>query len=189
MAGVYLPIFAIIITVLSSFKVFRTNTFRELIILYAVVNFPIIFFLRDEAEVYLVGYLSTLSMFYLIKRYIGKTYNTDTYIGLEGMVLTSPKLSLFVRLNLLMVANFPPFLNFGVVFNHLINDGFSFTTAYLLLVVFFNFAIFSKLTSRLLFGKPNKNIIYSDIGFKETILMGFLSLFNLIYGIYYLLNL
>lgn len=188
MAETYLTLLATVITVLSSFKITKVTYFKNILILYAVVNFPIIFLIKDEQGLYLTAYTTTLILLFTIKKFINKTYYTDSYIGLEGIVLMSPKLSLFVRLNLLMIGNFPPFLNFGVVFNHLINNELSVKTIYILLAIIFNFILFSKLSNKLLFGKPNKNIVYKDIEVKEVILMGSLSLFNLIYGIYYLLN-
>lgn len=189
MADIYLSIFAIGITLLSFFKMIKTIFFRDIIILYVLVNFPVIFILDDQRMLYFVAFIMTVLLSLSIRKFINYTYHTDSYIGLEGIVLVLPRLSLLVRLNLLMIGNFPPFLNFGIVFNHMINDGFSLKALYLIMVVMFNFLLFSKLTNRFLFGKPNRNIVYTDLSLKHTIFMGLLSLFNLIYGVYYLLNL
>lgn len=188
MDSLYISIVATVITFLSLFRIFKSISFKEIITLYTVVNFPIIFLVYGKQEIYLIAYITTILLFLTIRRFINQTYHTDSFLGLEGLVLMSPKLSLFLRLNLLMIANFPPFLNFGVVFESILYYEISIQTVYLLLVLTFNSIIFSKLTNKMLFGRPNKNLIYKDICFKEVALMGFLSLLNLIYGIYYLLN-
>lgn len=190
MTGLYLlPVVAAALTVILSIRLVKTVYLKQMIILYSLVNLPVVFFLESDRKLYLAGYITTVLLLTSIRKFINRTYSTDSYLGIEGIVLASPRLSLVVRMSLLMAANFPPFINFGVVYNHLINTGLSATSIYIILTLLFNFILFSKLTSKLLFGRPNSNIVYTDLNLKDSIVMGVLSLFNLIYGIYYLLNL
>lgn len=190
MAGNYLlPLIAIGIATVSSFKLVKTFHLRQVIILYSAVNFPVVFFLAEGRNLYIAGFITTVLLLASIKKFINQKYNTDSYLGLEGVVLASPRLSLVLRAALLMAGNFPPFINFGVVYSNLITGGFSAGSIYLLLAVFFNFILFSKLTNRMLFGRPNPNLVYTDLDLKDFAVMGSLSLLNLVYGIYYLLNL
>lgn len=190
MAGSYLlPIVAISIVFLSFFKVIKSVSFTKAIALYSIVNFPVVFFLVDGHRLYITGFITTVLLLASIKIFINKTYNTDSYLGLEGIVTKSPRLSIILRTALLMVGNFPPFVNFGVVYNNLINIGLSISSIYILLAIAFNSILFSKLTRRMLFGRPNQNLVYTDLKLKDFIFMGLLAILNLVCGIYYLLNL
>lgn len=190
MAGGYLlPLVTASIIFILLFRIPKIVSLKQLITLYSLVNFPVVFFLVDGHRLYIIGFITTVLLLISIRKFVNRTYNTDSYFGLEGVVLVSPKLSLVLRTALLMVGNFPPFLNFGVVYNNLVTIGFSASSLYILLVIIFNFMLFSKLTSRMLFGPPNQNLVYTDLDIKEFAVMGVLSLLNLVYGIYYLLNL
>lgn len=183
----YISFFGVVLVLFSIFMFKSLNTFKKVLIFYTLSNLPLVFLLRDY--LYTFSTVITVLLFYMIMKFIKDNYYTDTYIGLEGLVLTSPRLSLFLRVNLLMMGNFPPFLSFGMVFEHLLKSGISVVSLYIILLLILNFSIFSKLTNNLLFGRPNVNIVYRDIPLKDAFIMGFLSLVNLILGVYYLLNL
>lgn len=187
MPDVYISAISLLITLLSLVKIRSSHTFRQILTLYTISNLPLTILLEDYS--YILSFAITVVIFSLIAKFIKDSYGTDTYVGLEGLVLSSPRLSFFLRLNLLMIANFPPFLSFGIVFEYLLRSGISLLSLYIITLLIFNFTIFTKLTNRLLFGKPNENVVYIDLPLRDTVLMGFLSLVNLVLGIYYLLNL
>ncbi|MEZ0322910.1 MAG: hypothetical protein ABWJ98_01175 [Hydrogenothermaceae bacterium] len=183
----YISLLGIVILSFSFFSLRKNYNFMKIINLYFLANFPM-FFIINEKIYYGLSFLTTVGLYLTIVRFIKKTYKTD-FLGIEGLVLSSPKFAVFVRIVLLMMANFPPFLNFGVVFNYLLNSKLSLDTVYVLLLLIFNFSIFSVMTNKLLFGNPNKNLIYKEPDIVYIFLMSILSITNLILGVFYLLNL
>ncbi|MEJ5172607.1 MAG: hypothetical protein WHT47_02710 [Hydrogenothermaceae bacterium] len=185
---IYISLLGITLVIFSIFSLYKNYSFIRVLVLYVLANSPV-FFIINEKMYYGLSFFTTVGLYLVIVEFIKKTYKTDVFLGIEGLVLSSPKLSIFVRVVLLMMANFPPSLNFSVVFNYLLNSGLSINTIYILALLMFNFMIFSVMTNRLLFGKPNKNLIYKEPDVRYIILMSFLSLTNLVLGILYLLSL
>ncbi|ACN98709.1 putative membrane protein [Sulfurihydrogenibium azorense Az-Fu1] len=177
-------------TIFGVWYVIKNKKLVNFFILYSFLNLFVITFLYKHLQEYILGTVSTLVLFFLVIKFLKNTYNLETIVGLEGLVFKTPLFAFILRLVLLMVGSFPPFLSSNVIYYNLLDPNVNlYSIVSLILLLIFNFTLFMRITVNILFGKPTERILYKDISKKFGLIVFAIIFLNFCLGIYYILNL
>lgn len=174
---------------ISTIIIFKVKRLIDIFLLYSVLNLIPIFYIDDFKELYGFGVLSCSVVFFFLIKFLKDKYNLESIYGLEGLVYKTPLFAFLFRINLLFIGAFPPFLTADILYYQLLKTKSILEVFITLILLLFDFVIFLRLTNSIIFGKPDKNIVYYDLSIKNSFHLIVLIIINIFLSIYFLLNL
>ena len=104
----------------------------------------------------------------MMGKYYERNYGSANYRSITGITLVTPYAGLMLTVYLTALALYPPFPNSLMFLNGILNSELS-TLWYIAVVIIFfgNFLIAVRVMAKTVFGKPNANVHYIDLGPKE----------------------
>lgn len=165
-------IVALIASVFSLYKANRTYNLYKLAYYILFFNAPmLIMFGPRESTLYGVALLISLLGIFLMGKYYERNYGSANYRSITGITLVTPYAGLMMTSYLTALALYPPFPNSLMFLNGILASDLS-TLWYIAVVTIFfgNFLIAVRVMAKTVFGKPNTNVHYIDLGPKEKAL-------------------
>ncbi len=164
--------FAIIVLMAALFSLYKANKTTNLYKLaYYILFFNapmLIMFQAKESTLYGVSLLITLLGIFMMGKYYERNYGSANYHSITGITLVTPYAGLMLTIYLTALALYPPFPNSLMFLNGILAAELS-TLWYITVVIIFfgNFLIAVRVMAKTVFGKPNTNVHYIDLGPKE----------------------
>ena len=162
-------IVALVASLFSLYKANKTYNLYKLAYYILFFNAPmLIMFGAQESTLYGVSLLLSLLGIFLMGKYYERNYGSANYRSITGITLVTPYAGLMLTIYLTALALYPPFPNSLMFLNGILNSELS-TLWYIAVVVIFfgNFLIAVRVMAKTVFGKPNSNVHYIDLGPKE----------------------
>ena len=163
---------ALLASLFSLYKANKTTNLYKLTYYILFFNAPmLIIFGAKESMLYGISLLVSLSGVYLMGRYYERSYGSANYRSVSGITLVTPYAGLILTAYFTTLALYPPFPNAILFLNGILNSEIN-TLWYLSVVIIFfgNFLIAVRVMAKTVFGKPNSNVHYIDVGPKERFL-------------------
>lgn len=153
------------------YRATKTTNFYKLGYYFIFINAPFFMLFEDKGAFYSLSLLVSLLGIYFIGRFYEKNYGSANYLAVRGVTLATPYLSIYITVYLLCIALYPPFPNSLFFLNYLFT-GEPFRLWSIVVITLFtgNFFLAMRVMEKSLFGKPNLNIHYVDLTFKEKLL-------------------
>ena len=168
-ASMPFAIVALIASLISLYKANKTTNLYKLAYYILFFNAPmLIMFQARESTLYGVSLLITLLGIFMIGKYYERNCGSANYRSITGITLVTPYAGLMLTIYLTALALYPPFPNSLMFLNGILNSELS-TLWYIAVVIIFfgNFLIAVRVMAKTVFGKPNTNVHYIDLGPKE----------------------
>lgn len=168
-ASMPFAIVALIASLISLYKANKTTNLYKLAYYILFFNAPmLIMFQARESTLYGVSLLITLLGIFMIGKYYERNYGSANYRSITGITLVTPYAGLMLTIYLTALALYPPFPNSLMFLNGILASELS-TLWYITVVIIFfgNFLIAVRVMAKTVFGKPNTNVHYIDLGRKE----------------------
>jgi hypothetical protein len=168
-ASMPFAIVALIASLISLYKANKTTNLYKLAYYILFFNAPmLIMFQARESTLYGVSLLITLLGIFMIGKYYERNYGSANYRSITGITLVTPYAGLMLTIYLTALALYPPFPNSLMFLNGILASELS-TLWYITVVIIFfgNFLIAVRVMAKTVFGKPNTNVHYIDLGPKE----------------------
>jgi len=162
-------IIALVASVFSFYKANKTNNLYKLAYYILFFNAPIFIMLgAKESTLYATSLLVTLVGILMMGKYYERNYGSANYQSITGITLVTPYAGLMLTIYLTALALYPPFPNSLMFLNGILASDIN-TLWYFVVVIIFcgNFLIAVKVMAKTVFGKPNTNVHYIDLGSKE----------------------
>ncbi len=162
-------IVALLASLFSLYKANKTYNLYKLAYYILFFNAPmLIIFGAKESALYGTSLLLVLVGIFLMGKYYERNYGSANYRSITGITLVTPYAGLMLTIYLTALALYPPFPNSLMFLNGILNSELS-TLWYLAVVIIFfgNFLIAVRVMAKTVFGKPNTNVHYIDLGPKE----------------------
>lgn len=162
-------IVALVVSLYSHYKAIKTYNLYKLAYYILFFNAPmLIMFGAKESALYGVSLLLTLVGIFLMGKYYERNYGSANYRSITGITLVTPYAGLMMTIYLTALALYPPFPNSLMFLNGILNAELN-TLWYIAVVIIFfgNFLIAVRVMAKTVFGKPNTNVHYIDLGPKE----------------------
>ena len=162
-------IVALVVSLYSHYKAIKTYNLYKLAYYILFFNAPmLIMFGAKESALYGASLLLTLVGIFLMGKYYERNYGSANYRSITGITLVTPYAGLMMTIYLTALALYPPFPNSLMFLNGILNAELN-TLWYIAVVVIFfgNFLIAVRVMAKTVFGKPNTNVHYIDLGVKE----------------------
>lgn len=165
----FLVLVSLLSAIYSIYRATKTTNFYKLGYYLIFINAPFFMMFKHEHGVlYSLSLLVTLAGVYLIAKHYDKYYGSANYHGISGTTLATPYLGAFLTVYLITLAIYPPFPNALLFFSNIIREETTLLWYLVVLVLFFgNFLLAMRVMPRTVFGKPNPNLHYVDLTFKE----------------------
>jgi hypothetical protein len=160
---------ALLASMFSLYKANKTYNLYKLAYYILFFNAPmLIIFRAKESALYGTSLLLALLGIFLIGKYYERNYGSANYRSITGITLVTPYAGLMLTIYLTALALYPPFPNSLMFLNGILNSELS-TLWYIAVVIIFfgNFLIAVRVMAKTVFGKPNTNVHYIDLGPKE----------------------
>ena len=168
-ASMPFAIVALIAALISLYKANKTTNLYKLAYYILFFNAPmLIMFQAKESTLYGVSLLITLLGIFMMGKYYERNYGSANYRSITGITLVTPYAGLMLTIYLTALALYPPFPNSLMFLNGILAAELS-TLWYITVVIIFfgNFLIAVRVMAKTVFGKPNTNVHYIDLGPKE----------------------
>jgi hypothetical protein len=168
-ASMPFAIVALIASLISLYKANKTTNLYKLAYYILFFNAPmLIMFQAKESTLYGVSLLITLLGIFMMGKYYERNYGSANYRSITGITLVTPYAGLMLTIYLTALALYPPFPNSLMFLNGILTSELS-TLWYITVVIIFfgNFLIAVRVMAKTVFGKPNTNVHYIDLGPKE----------------------
>ena len=168
-ASMPFAIVALIASLISLYKANKTTNLYKLAYYILFFNAPmLIMFQAKESTLYGVSLLITLLGIFMMGKYYERNYGSANYRSITGITLVTPYAGLMLTIYLTALALYPPFPNSLMFLNGILAAELS-TLWYITVVIIFfgNFLIAVRIMAKTVFGKPNTNVHYIDLGPKE----------------------
>lgn len=162
-------IIALIASIFSFYKANKTNNLYKLAYYILFFNAPMFIMLgAKESTLYVISLLVTLVGILMMGKYYERNYGSANYQSITGITLVTPYAGLMLTMYLTALALYPPFPNSLMFLNGILAAEIT-TLWYIAVVIIFfgNFLIAVKVMAKTVFGKPNTNVHYIDLGSKE----------------------
>lgn len=157
--------------IFSIYKATKTTNFYKLGYYLIFVNSPFFILFEDQARVYSLSLLVTLSGYYLIARFYEKNYGSANYRHITGITLITPCVGTYLSLYLIALALYPPFPNSLFFLSYIFKSQPDLLGYVVAATLFFgNFFLAMRIMRKTLFGRPNSNIHYVHMTSKEKVL-------------------
>jgi len=128
----------------------------------------LIMFQAKESTLYGVSLLITLLGIFMMGKYYERSYGSANYRSITGITLVTPYAGLMLTIYLTALALYPPFPNSLMFLNGILAAELSALWYITVVIIFFgNFLIAVRVMAKTVFGKPNTNVHYIDLGPKE----------------------
>jgi hypothetical protein len=162
-------IIALLASLFSLYKANRTYNLYKLAYYILFFNAPmLIMFGAKESTLYGTSLLLSLVGIFLMGKYYERNYGSANYRSISGITLVTPYAGLMLTIYLTALALYPPFPNSLMFLNGILNSELSALWYIAVMIVFFgNFLIAVRVMAKTVFGKPNTNVHYIDLGHKE----------------------
>jgi len=160
---------ALAVSFYSHYKAIKTNNLYKLSYYILFFNAPmLIMFGAKESALYGASLLLSLVGIFLMGKYYERNYGSANYRSITGLTLVTPYAGLMMTIYLTALALYPPFPNSLMFLSGILNAELN-TLWYIAVVVIFfgNFLIAVRVMAKTVFGKPNTNVHYIDLGVKE----------------------
>jgi hypothetical protein len=162
-------IVALVASLFSLYKAIKTYNLYKLAYYILFFNAPmLIMFGSKESTLYGASLLFSLLGIFLMGKYYERNYGSANYRSITGITLVTPYAGLMLTIYLTALALYPPFPNSLMFLNGILNSELC-TLWYIAVVIIFfgNFLIAVRVMAKTVFGKPNTNVHYIDLGPKE----------------------
>lgn len=160
---------ALVASLFSLYKANKTYNLYKLAYYILFFNAPmLIMFGAKESILYGISLLLSLIGIFLMGKYYERNYGSANYRSITGITLVTPYAGLMLTIYLTALALYPPFPNSLMFLNGILNSELN-TLWYIAVVIIFfgNFLIAVRVMAKTVFGKPNANVHYIDLGPKE----------------------
>lgn len=168
-ASTPIAIVALIASLFSLYKANKTTNLYKLAYYILFFNAPmLIMFQAKESTLYGVSLLLTLLGIFMMGKYYERNYGSANYRSITGITLVTPYAGLMLTIYLTALALYPPFPNSLMFLNGILAAELSALWYITVVIIFFgNFLIAVRVMAKTVFGKPNTNVHYIDLGPKE----------------------
>jgi len=154
-------IVALISAVFSVYKATQTTNFYKLAYYLFFVNSPFFLLFENEAAMYSISLLVSLTGIFLTGRFYEKHYGSANYHQITGITLVRPYIGTYLIFYLIAIALYPPFPNSLYFLSYIFNSDPSPLWFVVIITLFFgNFFLAMRVMKKTLFGRPNANIHY-----------------------------
>jgi hypothetical protein len=160
---------ALLASLYSLYKANKTYNLYKLAYYILFFNAPmLIMFGTKESTLYGVSVLLTLVGIFMMGKYYERNYGSANYRSITGITLVTPYAGLMLTIYLTALALYPPFPNSLMFLNGILNSELSNLWYIAVVIIFFgNFLIAVRVMAKTVFGKPNTNVHYIDLGPRE----------------------
>jgi hypothetical protein len=168
-ASTPIAVVALIASLFSLYKAKKTTNLYKLAYYILFFNAPmLIMFQTRESILYGVSLLITLLGIFMMGKYYERNYGSANYRSITGITLVTPYAGLMLTIYLTALALYPPFLNSLMFLNGILASELGVLWYITVVIIFFgNFLIAVRVMAKTVFGKPNTNVHYIDLGPKE----------------------
>lgn len=165
------PVFVIISlasAIFSIYKATKTTNFYKLGYYLIFINAPFFALFENQVATYSLSLLASLSGLYLIAHFYEKNYGSANYHYITGITLVRPYIGMFMTLYLIAIALYPPFPNSLFFLSHILKGEPDFLWFCVVITLFFgNFFLSMRVMTKTLFGRPNANIHYVHMTYRD----------------------
>ena len=152
---------ALVSAIVSIYKATKTTNFYKLAYYLLFVNAPFFLLFEDEAAMYSISLLVTLSGLFLTGKFYEKHYGSANYHHITGITLVRPYIGTYLTFYLIALALYPPFPNSLYFLSYIFNSEPGPLWYIVIITLFFgNFFLAMRVMKKTLFGRPNSNIHY-----------------------------
>lgn len=163
-----LVVISLLSAIFSIYKATKTTNFYKLAYYLIFVNAPFFILFEDQARVYSLSLLVSLTGLYLIARFYEKNYGSANYHHITGITLVTPCVGTYLSLYLIALALYPPFPNSLFFLNYIFKSEPNILGYMVAATLFFgNFFLAMRVMRKTLFGRPNSHIHYVHMTSKE----------------------
>ena len=168
-ASTPIAVVALIASLFSLYKAKKTTNLYKLAYYILFFNAPmLIMFQTRESTLYGVSLLITLLGIFMMGKYYERNYGSANYRSITGITLVTPYAGLMLTIYLTALALYPPFPNSLMFLNGILASELGVLWYITVVIIFFgNFLIAVRVMAKTVFGKPNTNVHYIDLGPKE----------------------
>ena len=168
-ASTSIAVVALIASLFSLYKAKKTTNLYKLAYYILFFNAPmLIMFQTRESTLYGVSLLITLLGIFMMGKYYERNYGSANYRSITGITLVTPYAGLMLTIYLTALALYPPFPNSLMFLNGILASELGVLWYITVVIIFFgNFLIAVRVMAKTVFGKPNTNVHYIDLGPKE----------------------
>ena len=168
-ASTPIAIVALIASLFSLYKANKTTNLYKLAFYILFFNAPILIMAQTrESTLYGVSLLVTLFGIFMMGKYYERNYGSANYRSITGITLVTPYAGLMLTIYLTALALYPPFPNSLMFLNGILASELGVLWYITVVIIFFgNFLIAVRVMAKTVFGKPNTNVHYIDLGPKE----------------------
>jgi hypothetical protein len=180
-----LVVISLVSALFAMYKATKTTNFYKLGYYLIFVNAPFFVLFEEKGALYSLSLLVSLLGIYLTARFYEKNYGSANYHYIRGITLSTPYIGIFLTVFLIAIALYPPFPNSLFFLSYILQSETNLFSYAVVIVLFFgNFLLAMGVMKESLFGKPNSNIHYVDLNFKEKASHFIVVLLLLILSIY-----
>ncbi len=159
---------SLVSALISVYKATKTTNFYKLGYYLIFVNAPFFFLLKDQASLYSLALLVSLSGLFFVGRYYEKHYGSANYHHITGVTLITPCIGTYLTIYLIALALYPPLPNSIYFLSYLFQSEPN-TLWYIAVTLLFfsNFFLAMRVMRTTLFGRANPKIHYVHMNYRE----------------------
>lgn len=155
----------------SIYKATKTTNFYKLGYYLIFVNAPFFILFENRGVMYSLSLLVSLTGIYLTARFYEKNYGSANYSNITGITLVTPCIGTYLTFYLIALALYPPFPNSLFFLNYVFKSDPNILSYVVVITLFFaNFFLAMRVMKKTLFGRPNPNIDYVHMTYKEKVI-------------------